>query len=54
MCRPLKNQQILWNGYKSVPVVKFQSVLTPNEGIVNLFGSVEGKWVKSSGKFTAS
>ncbi|XP_066910729.1 uncharacterized protein [Clytia hemisphaerica] len=43
ICRPGRNQRILYNGHKRVHSIKFQSVVTPNGLIANLFGPVEGK-----------
>lgn len=43
VCRPGKNQRILYNGHKRVHSIKFQSVVAPNGLIANLFGPVEGK-----------
>ena len=41
--RPQRNQRIVYNGHKRVHSLKFQSVVTPNGLIANLFGPVEGK-----------
>ena len=41
--RPRKNQRIVYNGHKRVHSLKFQSVVTPNGMIANLFGPLEGK-----------
>ena len=41
--RPKENQRIVYNGHKKVHALKFQSVVTPNGMIANLFGPVEGK-----------
>ena len=43
ICRPGVNQRILYNGYKSVHSIKFQSVVIPNGLISNLFGPYEGQ-----------
>ena len=43
VCRPGKHQRILYNGHKRVHSIKFQSVVTPNGLIANLFGPYEGK-----------
>ena len=43
MCRPGKNQRLLYNGHKRYNYIKFQSVVAPNGVIANLFGPVEGK-----------
>ena len=41
--RPKENQRIVYNGHKKVHALKFQSVVTPNGLVANLFGPVEGK-----------
>ena len=41
--RPGENQRILYNGHKKVHAIKFQSVVTPNGLIANLYGPVEGR-----------
>ena len=38
-----ENQRILYNGHKKVHAIKFQSVITPNGLIANLYGPVERK-----------
>ena len=43
VCRPGRNQRVLYNGHKKVHAIKFQSVATPNGLVANLFGLVEGK-----------
>ena len=43
VCRPRENQRILYNGHKRVHAIKFQSIVTPNGLISNLFGPIEGK-----------
>ena len=40
ICRPLQNQQIVYNGHKRVHSLKFQSIVTPNGLIANLYGPV--------------
>ena len=42
VCRPQQMQRVLYNGHKRVHAIKFQSVVTPNGIIANLFGPVEG------------
>ena len=42
VCRPGKNQRIIYNGHKRIHAIKFQSVAAPNGLIANLFGPVEG------------
>ena len=41
--RPGEFQRLLFNGYKRVHAVKFQSVVTPNGLITNLFGPIKGR-----------
>ena len=41
--RPGHNQRILYNGHKKIHSIKFQSVVTPNGMIANLYGPVEGR-----------
>ena len=43
ICRPGEFQRLLFNGYKRVHAVKFQSVVTPNGLIANLFGPIKGR-----------
>ena len=43
VCRPGKNQRVLYNGYKRVHAIKFQSVVAPNGMMANLYGPIEGK-----------
>ena len=43
VCRPGKQQRILYNGHKRVHSIKFQSVVIPNGLIANLSGPYEGK-----------
>ena len=43
ICRPGQNQRVLYNGHKKVHALKFQSLVTPNGLIANLFGPIEGK-----------
>ena len=40
---PKYNQRVMYNGYKRVHSIKFQSVVTPNGLIANLAGPFEGK-----------
>ncbi|XP_071944737.1 uncharacterized protein [Antedon mediterranea] len=42
ICRPGEHQRIVYNGHKRVHSLKFQSVVTPNGLIANLFGPIEG------------
>ena len=41
VARAGEHQRVLFNGYKRVHAIKFQSVVAPNGLIVNLFGRVE-------------
>ena len=43
ICRPEKNQRILYNGHKRVHSIKFQSVATPSGMIASLHGPFEGR-----------
>ncbi|CAB4033906.1 Hypothetical predicted protein [Paramuricea clavata] len=43
ICKPGKNQRVLYNGHKKVHAIKFQSLAVPNGLVANLFGPVEGK-----------
>lgn len=43
VCRPGRNQRVLYNGHKKVHSIKFQSVAAPNGLVANLYGPVEGK-----------
>ena len=47
ICRPSKNQRIVYNGHKRIHALKFQAVSLPNGLIGNIYGPV-GKvlWVK--------
>ena len=38
ICRPLQNQRIVYNGHKRVHALKFQSIVTSNGLIANLYG----------------
>ena len=42
ICRPgTVNQSLLYNGHKRVHVIKFQSVVTPDGMIANMYGPVD-------------
>ena len=41
--RPGKNQRALYNWHKRVHAIKFQSIVSPNGLIANLYGPVEGR-----------
>ena len=41
ICRPGKFQRLLFNRHRRVHAVKFQSVVTPNGLIGNLFGPIK-------------
>ena len=43
ICRPGRNQRIVYNGHKRVHALKVQSVVGPNGLIANLYGPVEGR-----------
>ena len=43
ICRPQRDQRAVYNGHKRVHAIKFQSVVTPNGMIANLYGPVEGR-----------
>ena len=43
VARPGNNQRILYNGHKKCHAIKFQSVVSPNGLIANLYGPVEVK-----------
>ena len=43
ICRPGRNQRVVYNGHKRVHAIKFQSVVAPNGLIANLYGPVEGR-----------
>ena len=43
ICRPGRNQRVVYNGHKRVHALKFQSVVAPNGLIANLYGPVEGR-----------
>ena len=43
ICRPSRNQRIVYNGHKRVHALKFQSVVAPNGLIANLYGPIEGR-----------
>ena len=40
ICRPNKNQRIVYNGHKRVHSLKFQSVAIPNGMIASLYGPI--------------
>ncbi|KAK7474943.1 hypothetical protein BaRGS_00033830 [Batillaria attramentaria] len=43
MCKPQVHQREVYNGHKRVHALKFQSVVTPNGLIANLFGPMPGR-----------
>ena len=43
ICKPTQDQRAVYNGHKRVQAIKFQSVVTPNGLVANLFGPVEGR-----------
>ena len=44
VCRPGKNQRLLYNSHKRYHYIKFQWVVAPNGLIANLFAPLEVKW----------
>ena len=42
ICRPQEMQRVVYNGHKRMHAIKFQSVVTRNGIIANLYGPVEG------------
>ena len=43
MCRPKRNQTLVYNGHRRVHALKFQSVVVPNGMILNIFRPVRGR-----------
>lgn len=43
ICRPKRNQREVYNGHKRVHALKYQSVVSPNGLIANLYGPLEGR-----------
>ena len=43
ICRPTRNQREVYNGHKRTHALKYQSVVTPNGLIANMFGPMEGR-----------
>lgn len=43
ICRPSRNQRIVFNGHKRVHALKYQSIVLPNGIIANMFGPIEGR-----------
>jgi hypothetical protein len=43
LCRPGQFQQVVYNGHKRVHALKFQSIVSPDGLIMNLFGPLEGR-----------
>lgn len=43
ICRPQQNQREVYNGHKRIHALKYQSIVTPNGLIANMFGPVEGR-----------
>ena len=41
-CRPTRHQRVMYSGHKRAHGLKFQSVITPDGLIVDLFGPIEG------------
>ena len=42
ICRPEKDQKVMYNGHKRVHAFKYQSVIAPNGLIANFYGPLEG------------
>lgn len=43
LCRPIRFQRVVFNGHKRCHSLKFQSVVSPDGMILNMFGPVEGR-----------
>ena len=43
ICRPIQHQRVCYNGHKRLHALKFQSVVTPNGLIANMYGPMEGR-----------
>ena len=43
ICRPSRNQRVVYNDHKRVHPLKFQSVVATNGLIANLYGPIEGR-----------
>lgn len=43
MCKPSRNQREVFSGHKRFHGLKFQSIVTPNGLIVNLYGPIPGR-----------
>lgn len=43
ICRPTANQRVCYNGHKRIHSIKFQSLVTPDGMITNLYGPLEGR-----------
>ncbi|XP_023221108.1 protein ALP1-like [Centruroides sculpturatus] len=43
ICRPIRHQRVVFSGHKRIHCLKFQSVVTPDGMIANLFGPIEGR-----------
>lgn len=43
MCRPIRDQQLSYNGHKRVHAIKFQSVIFPDGIIATMHGPYEGR-----------
>ncbi|TDL14164.1 hypothetical protein BD410DRAFT_700488, partial [Rickenella mellea] len=41
--RPVKNQRIVYNGWKRIHAIKFHSLITPDGLHVHVYGPVEGR-----------
>lgn len=43
ICRPVRFQKVTYNGHKRIHALKFQSIVTPDGMIANLYGPMEGR-----------
>ena len=43
ICRPGRDQRVVYNGHKKVHALKFQSIALPNGLIANMYGPLEGR-----------
>ena len=42
LCRPTRYQSICYNGHERIHAIKFQSIVTPDGMIGNMYGPIEG------------
>ena len=43
ICRPTSNQRLVFNGHKRTHAIRFQSIVTPNGLVANMYGPIEGR-----------